>query len=185
MRFDVAKMSRPPVNWTYPKERKIKMGNLTIATIVMFVPLAYSLAVAIPLAVIDLRERRLPNKLVLPNLAISLLAVLFAIGLGEWQRGLVALGISVLVFGVGLFISIKGWLGMGDVKLLTALSLSLSWFSVWNIPIVLGVSVAVVAVAIAIRYFTKRIHFGSTIAMGPYILAVSSVLSGNILLGAF
>jgi Flp pilus assembly protein protease CpaA len=185
MRFGVAKMSREPVNWTYPKERKIKMGNLSIATIVMLVPLLHSLAISIPLAVIDFRERRLPNKLVLPNFAVALIAVFISIALGEWQRGLVALGISVLLFVAGLLVSLRGWVGMGDVKLLTALSLSLSWFSAWNIPIVLGVTTLAMVVVVAVRYFSNTIRIGSTIALGPYVLSVFVVLAGNTLLSVF
>ena len=161
------------------------MGNLSIATLVMLVPLLHSLAISIPLAVIDFRERRLPNKLVLPNLAVALVAVFLSIALGDWQRGLVALGISVLLFVAGLLVSIRGWVGMGDVKLLTALSLSLSWFSAWNIPIVLGVTLLAMVVVIAVKYFSKTIRIGSTIALGPYILSVFVVLASGTLLSVF
>jgi len=161
------------------------MGNLSIATLVMFVPLIHSLIIAIPLAVIDFREKRLPNKLVLPNFAVALIAVFISIVLGEWQRGLVSLGISVLVFVAGLLLSVRGAIGMGDVKLLTALSLSLSWFSAWNIPIVLGVTALAMVVVIAVKFFSKTIRVGSTIALGPYVLSVFVVLAGNTLLSAF
>jgi Flp pilus assembly protein protease CpaA len=151
----------------------------------MFVPLIHSLIIAIPLAVIDFREKRLPNKLVLPNFAVALIAVFISIVLGEWQRGLVSLGISVLVFVAGLLLSVRGAIGMGDVKLLTALSLSLSWFSAWNIPIVLGVTALAMVVVIAVKFFSKTIRVGSTIALGPYVLSVFVVLAGNTLLSAF
>ena len=155
------------------------MGNLSIATLVMFVPLAYSLAITIPLAVIDLRERRLPNKLVLPNLAVALLAVFVTLGMGEWQRVLVSLGISALVFFVGLSISLQGWVGMGDVKLLLTLSLSLSWFSVWAMPILLGATLGAMVLVVSAMYFTRRIRLGSTIAMGPYILGSFVLVVAN------
>lgn len=161
------------------------MGNLSIATLVMLVPLLHSLAISIPLAVIDFRERRLPNKLVLPNLAVALVAVFISITLGEWQRGLVALGISTLILVVGLMVSIRGWVGMGDVKLLTALSLSLSWFWVWNMPIILGVTALAMVAVVAVRYYSNTIRIGSTIALGPYVLAVFVVLAGNTLLSVF
>jgi Flp pilus assembly protein protease CpaA len=111
--------------------------------------------------------------------------VFISIVLGEWQLGLVSLGISVLVFAVGLAFSLRGWVGMGDVKLLTALSLSLSWFSVWNIPIVLGVTALAMVVVVAVKFFSKTIRVGSTIALGPYILSVFVVLAGNTLLSVF
>jgi leader peptidase (prepilin peptidase)/N-methyltransferase len=158
------------------------MGALSIATVVMFVPLLHSLAIAIPLSVIDIRERRLPNKLVLPNLAVAFVAVLVSMVLGEWQRGLLSLGISVLLLALGMVVNRLGWIGMGDVKLLTALSLSLSWFSAWNIPIVLGVSVLAVGVMMLLHCFSKTIRFGLTVPMGPWFLSVFAVLAGNILL---
>ena len=158
------------------------MGDLSIATLVMFVPLFHTLAIAIPLSVTDIRERRLPNKLVLPNLAVAFVAVLASMAFGEWQRGLLSLGISVLLFAFCLVINWFGWLGMGDVKLLTALSLSLSWFSAWNIPILLGVSLLVVAVVVLIHRLSKTIRFGNTIPMGPAFLSAFAVLAGNILL---
>ena len=121
----------------------------------------------------------------MPNLAVALVAVFISIALGDWQRGLVALGISTLVLVVGLMVSLRGWVGMGDVKLLTALSLSLSWFWVWNIPIILGVTALAMAVVVAVKYFSKTFRIGSTIALGPYVLAVFVVLAGNILLSVF
>ena len=52
---------------------------------------AYLLAVSLPLAIIDIRQRRLPNRLVLPGLAITWLAHVSAVLFGaEWARMLTA-----------------------------------------------------------------------------------------------
>ena len=77
-------------------------------------------ATTIPLMVIDFRERRLPNKITIPGYLISLLGLVLTL---EWSRVLTAVAISALLFGAGTLISLKGWIGMGDVKLVSGLSL--------------------------------------------------------------
>lgn len=129
--------------------------------------LGYFAATTIPLMVIDLRERRLPNKITIPGFLISLVGLALTF---EWQRVLVALSISVIVFGVGTGISMAGWIGMGDVKLVAGLSLLLAWFDVgllWQATLwAFGLATVVVFVG----YLAKKISARSTIALGPYLL---------------
>lgn len=117
--------------------------------------------------VIDLRERRLPNKITIPGFLISLVGLALTL---EWQRVLLALAISVIVFGVGTGISMAGWIGMGDVKLVAGLSLLLAWFDVgllWQATLwAFGLATVVVLVG----YLAKKITARSTIALGPYLL---------------
>ena len=121
----------------------------------------------VPLVVIDFRERRLPNKITIPGFLLSLLGLIMTL---EWQRVLTALAISVLIFGLGTLISLRGWIGMGDVKLLTGLSLLLAWFDpalVWQATLwAFGLATLVVLFG----YLTKKITARSTIALGPYLL---------------
>jgi len=121
----------------------------------------------VPLVVIDFRERRLPNKITIPGFLLSLLGLILTF---EWQRVLTALAISVLIFGVGTLISLRGWIGMGDVKLLTGLSLLLAWFDpalVWQATLwAFGLATLVVLFG----YLAKKITARSTIALGPYLL---------------
>ena len=83
-------------------------------------------ATTIPLIVIDLRERRLPNRITIPGFLISLVGLVLTF---DWLRVLGSFVTAAIVFGVGLLISLKGWIGMGDVKLMTGLGLLLTWFS--------------------------------------------------------
>jgi leader peptidase (prepilin peptidase)/N-methyltransferase len=129
--------------------------------------IAFFAIATIPLVVIDFRERRLPNKLTIPGYLLSLVGLLLTF---EWQRVLMAVLISALLFGVGTVISIRGWIGMGDVKLFTGLSLLLAWFDpslVWQATLwSFGLAAGVVLVGFLVKKMTAR----STIALGPYLL---------------
>ncbi|MEY4554770.1 MAG: hypothetical protein RL197_1197 [Actinomycetota bacterium] len=124
-------------------------------------------ATTIPLMVIDFRERRLPNRITIPGYLISLLGLMLTL---EWSRVVTAVAISALLFGVGTLISLKGWIGMGDVKLVTGLSLLLAWFDpalVWQATLwSFGLATAVVLIGFIAKKMTSR----STIALGPYLL---------------
>lgn len=129
--------------------------------------IAYFAAVTIPLVVYDLRERRLPNKLTLPGLVVSVVTLALTT---EWAKFLLALGISALLFLVGTLISVRGWIGMGDVKLFTGLSMLLAWFDpllVWQASLwAFGIAATFVLVGFVAKKMTAR----STIALGPYLL---------------
>jgi leader peptidase (prepilin peptidase)/N-methyltransferase len=129
--------------------------------------IAFFAIATIPLVVIDFRERRLPNKLTIPGYLLSLIGLLLTF---EWQRVLMAVAISALLFGVGTLISLRGWIGMGDVKLVTGLSLLLAWFDpalVWQATLwAFGIATLVVLVGLVAKKMTAR----SSIALGPYLL---------------
>ena len=130
--------------------------------------LGYFAATTIPLIVIDLRERRLPNKITLPGIAISLLGIALTL---DWMKVLIALGASAAIFGVGTLLSLRGFIGMGDVKLMTGLSLLLTWFSphlLWQSLLWTFVSAGVFVLG---GLLFKKITTRSTIALGPYLLA--------------
>ena len=131
----------------------------------------YLLAVAWPLARTDLREHRLPNKYTLSAIAIALIAELLAAFFGDaWFNFAVALACGLASFIAALLANRFATLGMGDVKLITAMSLCLGWFS--PIAPLLAVSIAFVlagAVVLAKLAFRKT-RMGQSIALGPYLL---------------
>ena len=131
----------------------------------------YLLAVAWPLTRIDLRERRLPNRLVVPAFPITLFGQLLAALMGgNWMSIGISLACGLGAFVVGLLVNRFANLGMGDVKLIAAITLALAWFDPLSpfIALLLGFAVAtVVVVAMLIR---RRIKMGSTVALGPYLL---------------
>ena len=137
----------------------------------------YLLSVAWPLTRIDLRERRLPNRLTLPTFPIAIFGQTLAVWLGadSWQL-LVALLTAVIAFSASLALNRYAGLGMGDVKLISAIALALAWFNplLPAIALFLGFVVAG-AVSLAMVLFRKA-SMGSSIALGPYLL-VGFVLS--------
>ena len=131
----------------------------------------YLLAVAWPLARTDIREHRLPNKYTLPLVPIALFGqVSAALLTGEWPRLGVALGWAVVAFVVGLGINRMGTLGMGDVKLITGMSLSLGWFTPVAPLLALCAAFALATLVVLFLFATRKARMGSSIALGPYLL---------------
>ena len=129
------------------------------------------LAVAWPLARTDMREHRLPNKFTLPLVPVALVGqVAAAWSTGEWSRLGVALGWAALTFVVGLGINRMGTLGMGDVKLITGMSLSLGWFTPAAPLIALAAAFGVATLVVLFLFATRKARMGSSIALGPYLL---------------
>ena len=133
---------------------------------------AYLLAVSLPLAIIDIRQRRLPNRLVLPGLAITLLAHVAAVLFGaDWARMLTAWLTATLVFALAAVANGFGALGMGDVKLMALMTASLAWFG-WQHPLIaFAVTFVLATVGVLVLFVARRVKLGSTLALGPYLLA--------------
>jgi len=87
-------------------------GSQIIAMAVMFVPLAISIAY------IDVRYRRIPNKLVLATLIGGLCVNAFFAG---WSGLLTSLGGFLAAFAMMLVLHLIGTMGAGDVKLFGAI----------------------------------------------------------------
>ena len=134
--------------------------------------IAYLVAMSPALAAIDLRERRLPNRLVLPALPITLAGQLIAAALDAslWSRMASALISALLVFVFGVFASLRGQLGMGDAKLMAAMALSLGWFS----PIAPFIALLTAFVAaggfVLVQTVRMRLALAQSIPLGPYLL---------------
>lgn len=141
-------------------------------------PIIYLCLVSIPILITDVRESRVPNKYTLPTLWLWLVsAIAYTLLSGEWLWGLVMpiiFGLaSIIVF---TYIHAK-WesIGMGDVKLLTFMGLSLSWKFAWAwlvlplIPMTLAI-----ASSLVVMWITKREIIGGRLA--PFIYLVYFVL---------
>jgi leader peptidase (prepilin peptidase)/N-methyltransferase len=106
---------------------------------------AYLLLMTLPLAFIDIRQRRLPNKIVLPGLAITLVGQMLSV--------------------------LAGALGMGDVKLMALMTAALSWFG-WQHPLIaFAVAFLLATIGVLVLFVARRAKLGSTVALGPYLLA--------------
>jgi prepilin peptidase CpaA len=87
------------------------LDQQTIAIALMFIPLT------IVIAYMDVRYRRIPNKLVL---VILIGGLVINTGFKGWNGLLASLGGFALAFGLMLFLHIFATMGAGDVKLFAA-----------------------------------------------------------------
>lgn len=133
--------------------------------------LGYLAVAAWPLARTDIRHRRLPNRLVLPAFPITLLGQLGATFFGEsWLRLGLALLSSLIVFLAALGINHFGYLGMGDVKLMSVMVLALAWYSPLFGILALLLTFLVAGLSALGLLLTKRITLRASLPLGPYLL---------------
>lgn len=142
-------------------------------------PVVYLLLVAVPLIVIDIREHRLPNKIVLPSIPLTLFSwLVLAIAYGDWVKLIVALSCAILTFAVGFTLNRLGLLGMGDAKLGSALVFVLAWFS-WGLALLLPLAVVGLgALNVVWLYITNRVRLNSSIPLGPHLIVSFAILLG-------
>jgi len=137
----------------------------------VLIPALYLLAVAWPLAVIDLREHRLPNRLVLPTYPIALLSQLVATMLSmDWARFLFAFLCALSVLVIGIAANYFDVLGMGDVKLAGALALVLGYFNLYLPIVAIGLAFVLAFGVIIVLMFRGKVKIGTSIPLGPYLL---------------
>jgi leader peptidase (prepilin peptidase)/N-methyltransferase len=141
----------------------------------------YLLAVSWPLARTDIREHRLPNKYTLPAIVIALVSELLAAWIGDqWFNFSTALFCAVVAFGMSLLANRFATLGMGDVKLITAMSLCLGWFSPMAPVLALTFAFVIAGMVILAKLAARKTRMGQSIPLGPYLLVgfvISLVMS--------
>lgn len=149
----------------------------------------YLFAVAWPLSRVDIREHRLPNKYVLPTFPITFFGFfLSAVLSNSWLQLFLATFAALVIFAVALLANRFGSLGMGDVKLIAAMTLSLAWFSLLSPMIALVLAFVLAAMVILIRLMLRRTNLKESIALGPYLLAafvVTQILTWSSYFGGF
>jgi leader peptidase (prepilin peptidase) / N-methyltransferase len=131
----------------------------------------YLLAVAWPLSVVDIQERRLPNKYTLPAFPITLFGQFVAVcGGADGTRLLLALFAGVLAFSACLALNRYAGLGMGDVKLISAITLALAWFNPLLPAISISIALVLAGLVALVLVLRRKTNMGSSIALGPYLL---------------
>ena len=149
----------------------------------------YLFAVAWPLSQVDIREHRLPNRLVLPAIPITILGLGFsALLLNQWLLFAISVGTAIAAFGIGLAVNTFASLGMGDVKLISATSLALAWFNPLSPLIAIVIACATAASVIFFQLIRGRTSLGESVALGPYLLigfAVTQILNWSTYFGGF
>ncbi|MBK5238681.1 MAG: prepilin peptidase [Actinomycetales bacterium] len=143
--------------------------------------LAYIAVVTVPLVAIDLRSRRMPNRLVMPGYLVAIVSLILVWATdGEFSEtatpaAILSVELTALISGAAyilflLLLSIAGGMGMGDVKLAGVLGVAAG---------LLGPSVAVLSpllafgvggLASAVILITRRGTRASRIPFGPFML---------------
>ena len=133
------------------------------------------------LAVVDLRHRRLPNRVVLPAIVAGA-GLLLVAAAGEWAwlallRATVGAGLLFAGYLVLALISPRG-LGMGDVKLAALLGLHLGWLG-WAAVVVGAVAGFLVQAVLALALLAGgRIGLRGELPFGPAMLAGAGLAIG-------
>lgn len=144
--------------------------GLVLAQLIISVPLLYLVSVSYFLWATDIREHRLPNKYTVPGIGLSMICTLGAFAVtGNFVALVTAFAVASVLFGIGVLLSIRGWLGMGDNKLILAFSLPLAWLDFQLVLIGLGLALLAANLRVLAGFFTSR-RIGNSIALGPYLL---------------
>jgi leader peptidase (prepilin peptidase)/N-methyltransferase len=143
-----------------------------LASLFSALGLGYLALTAWPLAKTDILQRRLPNRYVLPAFPITLLGQMAAgVASGIWSNMLWAFLSMLITFVVSLGINRLGLLGMGDVKLMAAMSLALGWYSVTLPVLALLISFFVAGIVALALLVLGKINPGGSMPLGPYLIA--------------
>ncbi len=119
----------------------------------------------------DIRRRQIDNWL---NLSIALAAPLFwwASGLSLWPEVAMQFGVAIAAFAVFAGLFAVGWMGGGDVKLLTALALWIDPKSFLTLLFVMAVVGGILTIVVGGWHIMRRrkdkiaIPYGVAIASG-------------------
>ena len=130
--------------------------------------------VLVAVSVVDLEERRVPNRIVLPATACALIARTALDPSLEWVAGMLIAGGTLFV----LALIYPAGMGMGDVKLAGFLGAWLGWNGV--LALLLGSFVAFVP-AVAILLIRGRAGRKVALPFAPFLAAggVIAVLAGH------
>jgi leader peptidase (prepilin peptidase)/N-methyltransferase len=139
--------------------------------------LGYLGFIAVALAFIDARHRRLPDLLTLPSYPAAVLLLGLAAGLtsGGGTRlgyGLIGLAAALVLFAAQALLYPAG-LGWGDVKLSGVLGLYLGWFGWRAVLAGLFGGYLLAAVAGIVLLASRRASRRSLLPFGPFLLAAS------------
>lgn len=140
---------------------------LAVGPVPWALPFVYLAAVTPALCRIDLRERRLPNRLVLPGYAAAVLG-LAAQWLVTGVFPLVALLAGAAYFLFLLLLGLAGGMGMGDVKLGGVLGLAAGLLGVMTA--VISPLLAFLVGGVAALVVLLRRGRGAHIPFGPFLL---------------
>lgn len=135
-------------------------------------------------AIIDAREHRIPNAIVLPlYVSVSLLVFAGAIATGDVGRLVTAAVAGAIAYLAFLGLGVAGGVGFGDVKLAGGLGIYLGWLS-WSAPLVAVVLAFLLAAPHAVVILVRRRRAGlkHRLPFGPYLVAGALLTAAGALL---
>jgi leader peptidase (prepilin peptidase)/N-methyltransferase len=142
-----------------------------VPELIFLIPLAFIFFLAIPLAVIDFREHRLPNQMTVSAIAVTFLSLLslavFSARLIAAVTGLLAGGIT---FWIGYLLAKRDAIGMGDIKLLTSLNALAAYFSPLLAVLSMTTGLVMATLASTVLLATRKITPSAALPLGPYLL---------------
>ena len=141
-------------------------------------------ALLVAAAVCDLRKREIPHWIVIP---VALLAPVFwwSIGLGVWPDMAIQLGVATIVFGLFAGAFALGWMGGGDVKLLTALVLWLPPAAVLVLIVIMSFAGGVLTLATVASHRIRKLSGAVEVPYGVAIAFAGIWLIGQRVLNHF
>ena len=143
-----------------------------LASLFSALGLGYLALTSWPLAKTDIQQFRLPNKYVLPAFPITWLGQIAAgITHGIWGNMLFANLAMLVNFLIALGINRLGLLGMGDVKLMSAMALALGWYSPTLPVLALLISFLIAGIVAILLLALGKIKLGGSMPLGPYLIA--------------
>ena len=150
--------------------------------LLLLTPVVYLLLVGLPIVVSDFRVARVPNKYTLPALYIWLIvSITHAVVSGEWIWSLVMpIVFGLLTMFIGVYFSGRGVIGMGDVKLITFMGLTLSWKFAW-VWLIIPAGSLLIGLLVAVFHYFARTN-ATAIRLAPAIYLVYLVLIATLFL---
>lgn len=133
--------------------------------------LPLGLGAAIVASVVDLRERRLPNRVLLPAIA-AVIVFLLAAAAGNLTRSVLALsagGAAMLLYGLIWWLR-PAAMGYGDVKLAGLLAMTTGWLSITAALSAVVIAFALASVLALGLLLTGRAR-STEIPFGPFMTA--------------
>ncbi|MEH0842462.1 A24 family peptidase [Micromonospora sp. CPCC 205711] len=135
---------------------------------------AWWLAWAVPLVLVDLAVRRLPDRLTLPAAAgtVLLLGVAAATGVGSgpWLRALAAGAGLALAFAATTLLFGRRGFGLGDAKLALSVGALLGWYG-WPTLVVGLVLTSVLSGVVGLALLlARRVRWSSHLPFGPFLV---------------
>jgi leader peptidase (prepilin peptidase)/N-methyltransferase len=164
------------LRWAWQLPLAVALCGLAIAalgTVPAAIPAVYLAAVTPELVRIDLREHRLPNRMVVPGIGVGLVAAALSWAV-TGEPPLVPLVAAVATAGLLFVLSFAGGIGMGDVKLAALIGLACPALAIALTAPVAGFLLGGIA---ASRIMVRGLLAGrgreagrGHLAFGPYLL---------------